>query len=170
LIEGSTKPAKFAQVFHILPGGSHGYFCFNNIFRLIKSVEEEKQDSIPQAPSINGLVIERIKEAKEMMINFGTIELVYQRDSSNFQCLKPVNLAALRSRLRKIHDLLKEAYQVSPAETFALFDEDSNAYNNEMSKCKDDNLPWIDKLGFPHVSVTALPGAPKDLSNRVFVV
>ena len=25
---------KFAQVFHLLPGGSAGYFCFNDMFRL----------------------------------------------------------------------------------------------------------------------------------------
>ncbi len=34
VIEGSENPLKFAQVFHIQEGGSFGYFCLNDIFRL----------------------------------------------------------------------------------------------------------------------------------------
>ena len=33
-IDGSENPVKFAQVFHLLPGGSAGFFCFNDMFRL----------------------------------------------------------------------------------------------------------------------------------------
>lgn len=33
-IDESQNPVKFAQVFHLLPGGSAGYFCFNDMFRL----------------------------------------------------------------------------------------------------------------------------------------
>ena len=49
-----------------------------------------------------------------------------------------------------------------------MFDIDSNAYNNQMSICKDDNLPWFNKIADPHVSVTAQPGAPNDLHTRTF--
>jgi hypothetical protein len=51
-----------------------------------------------------------------------------------------------------------------------LFDIDSNAYNNQMSMCKDDNLPWFNKLGDPHVSVTAQYGAPQDLDSQIFTL
>ena len=63
-----------------------------------------------------------------------------------------------------------EAYQASQFTTYALFDQDSNAYNNQMSICKDDNLPWFDKLGDPHVSVKAQHGAPADLDQRILVL
>ena len=33
-IDGSENAVKFAEVFHLLPGGSVGYFCFNDMFRL----------------------------------------------------------------------------------------------------------------------------------------
>jgi len=33
-IDGSENPVKFAQVFCLLPGGSAGYYCFNDMFRL----------------------------------------------------------------------------------------------------------------------------------------
>eukprot|EP00347_Sterkiella_histriomuscorum_P015825 403355544 len=33
-IDGGENPVKFAQVFHLVPGGSAGYFCFNDMFRL----------------------------------------------------------------------------------------------------------------------------------------
>jgi len=33
-IDGGENPVKFAQVFHLLPGGSAGFFCFNDMFRL----------------------------------------------------------------------------------------------------------------------------------------
>jgi Nuclear transport factor 2 (NTF2) domain len=33
-IDGGENPVKFAQVFHLLAGGSAGYFCFNDMFRL----------------------------------------------------------------------------------------------------------------------------------------
>ena len=104
------------------------------------------------------------------MINFGPIQLVYQREPSGFECLRPVNLKELRARLRTIHDLVSEAYQACQFTTYALFDQDSNAYNNQMSMCKDDNLPWFDKLGDPHVSVTAQHSAPADLAQRVLVL
>lgn len=146
------------------------FICYNSIFRHSKVTEEIKEDSVHVAPSMNSLAIDRINQAKQMMINFGPIELVYQRESSGFECLKPVNLPELRARLRKIHDLVREAYQASQSTTYALFDHDSNAYCNEISKCKDDNLSWFDKLGFPHASVTAQHGAPPDLSKRVLVL
>ena len=33
-IDGSENPVKYAQVFHLLPGGSASYYCFNDMFRL----------------------------------------------------------------------------------------------------------------------------------------
>ncbi len=33
-IDSSENPVKFAQVFQLFPGGSAGYFCFNDMFRL----------------------------------------------------------------------------------------------------------------------------------------
>lgn len=33
-IGDSENAVKFAQVFHLLPGGSAGFFCFNDMFRL----------------------------------------------------------------------------------------------------------------------------------------
>lgn len=33
-IDKSENPVKFAQVFHLVPGGSAGFFCFNDMFRL----------------------------------------------------------------------------------------------------------------------------------------
>ncbi len=33
-IEGSENAVKFAQVFHLLPGGTYGYYCLNDMFRL----------------------------------------------------------------------------------------------------------------------------------------
>ena len=33
-IDGSDNPVKFAQVFQLFPGGSAGYFCYNDMFRL----------------------------------------------------------------------------------------------------------------------------------------
>ena len=81
-----------------------------------------------------------------------------------------MDLSDLQKRLQPIHDLVQKAYQACQATTYALFDHDSNAYNNQMSMCKDDNLPWFNKLGDPHVSVTALHGAPWDLDKYVFTL
>ena len=44
-----------------------------------------------------------------------------------------------------------------------MFDADSNAYNNQMSICKNDNLPWIAKLADPHCTVTLQRAAPADV-------
>jgi hypothetical protein len=33
-IEGNENPVKFAQVFQLFPGGSAGFFCYNDLFRL----------------------------------------------------------------------------------------------------------------------------------------
>jgi hypothetical protein len=33
-IDQSENPVKFAQVFLLVPGGSFGYYCFNDMFRL----------------------------------------------------------------------------------------------------------------------------------------
>jgi hypothetical protein len=33
-IDKGENPVKFAQVFHLVPGGSAGFFCFNDMFRL----------------------------------------------------------------------------------------------------------------------------------------
>lgn len=33
-IDGSENAVKFAQVFHLIPGGNAGYYCFNDMFRL----------------------------------------------------------------------------------------------------------------------------------------
>ncbi len=33
-IEDSQNAVKFAQVFQLFPGGSAGYFCYNDLFRL----------------------------------------------------------------------------------------------------------------------------------------
>ena len=32
-IDGGN-PIKFAEVFHLIPGGSAGFFCYNDMFRL----------------------------------------------------------------------------------------------------------------------------------------
>ena len=34
IIEGQENPLKFAEVFQLRPGGSAGYFCLNDMFRL----------------------------------------------------------------------------------------------------------------------------------------
>jgi deferrochelatase/peroxidase EfeB len=33
-IDNSENPVKFAQVFQLVPGGSAGFYCFNDMFRL----------------------------------------------------------------------------------------------------------------------------------------
>ena len=48
--------------------------------------------SVPAGPKMNALAVERINQVKELMINFGPIQLVYQREPSGFECLRPVNL------------------------------------------------------------------------------
>jgi hypothetical protein len=35
IIDGNTsQPMKFAQTFHLIPGGTAGYYCHNDLFRL----------------------------------------------------------------------------------------------------------------------------------------
>ena len=33
-IDEGANPVKFAEVFHLIPGGSAGFYCFNDMFRL----------------------------------------------------------------------------------------------------------------------------------------